>query len=221
MNRQDKLRVAVLISGSGTNLQAIIDAVAKGDLAIDLVSVLSDNPSAYGLQRAAAAGIATDCIDYAAWPDRAAYDAALNKRLTELNPQLIVLAGYMRIIATTTVNQFAGRMINVHPSLLPAYPGLHTYRRALDANEAFHGTTVHFVIPELDAGPPFLQYRVKIHADETEHSLRERVQAGEHIIYPKGIGWIADGRLELRSNQIWLDTKPLAGPIVIDEVTVN
>jgi len=217
VNAHDKLRVAVLISGSGTNLQAIIDAVNAGDLAINIVAVLSDNPTAYGLQRAEAAGIATDRIDYSAFPDRATYDAALDSRLSELNPQLVVLAGYMRIIADATVNKFKGRMINVHPSLLPAYPGLHTYRRALAANEAVHGTTVHFVIPELDAGPPFLQYRVKIHADETERSLRERVQAGEHIVYPKGIGWIADGRLKLQGNQVWLDNEPLAGPVVIDE----
>jgi phosphoribosylglycinamide formyltransferase-1 len=149
--------------------------------------------------------------------DRPTYDAALDRVLTELNPELIVLAGYMRIIADATVNKFLGRMINIHPSLLPAYPGLHTYRRVLEAGETEHGTTVHFVIPELDAGPPFLQYRVKIRADETEHSLRERVQAGEYIIYPQGIKWVAEKRLELRGNQVWLDNQPLAKPVVIDE----
>lgn len=217
MSSSGKLRVAVLISGSGTNLQAIIDTVAAGALDIELAAVLSDNPDAYGLQRAAHAGIATHRIDFNTFADRRDYDAELEQQLQTIHPDLVVLAGYMRIIADSTVEAYAGRMLNVHPSLLPAYPGLHTYRRALAAGEQWHGTTVHFVIPELDAGPPFLQYRVKIRAGETEQSLQERVQAGEYMIYPLGIQWIAEGRLELRNQQPWLDGRPLAAPEIIDE----
>ena len=161
MKNPEKLRVAVLISGSGTNLQAIIDAVAAGDLDAQLVATVSDNPDAFGLQRAADAGIAVRRIPFADYSDRADYDAELHAQLLSINPDVVVLAGYMRIIADRTVQHFAGRMLNVHPSLLPAYPGLHTYRRALEAGEQWHGSTVHFVIPELDAGPPVLQYRVK------------------------------------------------------------
>ena len=212
----DTLQVVVLISGSGTNLQAIIDAIAADYLNIELTAVLSDNPAAFGLERATQAGIATHCIDFNSYANRAAYDTELERQLRVLNPDLIVLAGYMRIIADKTVDAYAGRMLNVHPSLLPAFPGLHTYQRALEAGEQWHGTTVHFVIPELDAGPPFLQFRVKIRADDTEQSLRERVQTGEYIIYPMGIKWIAEGRLKLKGRQVWLDDRPLTTPQIID-----
>ncbi len=217
MNGTRKLRVAVLISGSGTNLQAIIDAVAAGDLNAELVAVISDNPDAFGLQRAADANIAAQHIAFDEFADRTDYDTALHEQLLNINPDLVVLAGYMRIIADRTVEQYAGRMLNVHPSLLPAYPGLNTHRRALEANEQWHGTTVHFVIPELDAGPPVLQYRVKIHPHDTEHSLRARVQKGEYRIYPLCIRWLAEGKLEYREQQPWLDGRPLNEPKVIDE----
>ncbi len=219
MNDTGKLRVAVLISGSGTNLQAIIDAVAAGRLNAELIAVLSDNPDAYGLQRAEQAGIVTYRLDFHSFADRTDYDAELHRQLRHIDPDLVVLAGYMRIIADRTVEHFAGRMLNVHPSLLPAYPGLHTYRRALAAGETWHGTTVHLVIPELDAGPPVLQYRVKIHPGETEQSLRERVQTGEYRIYPLCIQWLAEGKLEFREQQPWLDGRPLTAPAIIDETT--
>ncbi len=212
-----QLRVAVLVSGSGTNLQAIMDAVAAGTLDIRIVAVISDNPDAYGLDRARSAGIPAIAIDFRACRDRAGYDRQLQRQLADIAPDLIVLAGYMRIIAATTVEHYNGRMLNVHPSLLPAYPGLHTYRRALEAGESWHGTTVHFVIPELDAGPPILQYRVRIRSGETEQSLRERVQRGEYLIYPQAIGWIATGRLQASGKELRLDGKPLVKPVVIDE----
>jgi len=217
MNKGRQLRVAVMISGSGTNLQAIIDAIAAQKLSAELVAVISDNPDAYGLQRAADAGITTHIVNYAEFELRGEFDAELDRQLTALDPDLIVLAGYMRIIANATVNRYQGRMINVHPSLLPAYPGLHTYRRVLEAGEQWHGTTVHYVIPELDAGPPFLQYRVKIEAEDTEQSLRKRIQQGEHLIYPLGIQWIAEGRLQWSKSQVTFDGQALETPQQIEE----
>jgi phosphoribosylglycinamide formyltransferase-1 len=217
MNTGSKLRVAVMISGSGTNLQAIIDAVTSGMLPVEMIAVVSDNPDAYGLQRAATADIPTRVVNYAEFERREDFDAELDRQLAAIKPDLIVLAGYMRIIADATVNNYAGNMINVHPSLLPAYPGLHTYRRVLEAGEQWHGTTVHYVIPQLDAGPPFLQYRIKITASDTEQSLRERVQQGEHLIYPLAIQWIAEGKIRWQDGQLLLDGQRLEAPQLIDE----
>jgi phosphoribosylglycinamide formyltransferase-1 len=217
MSSADSLRVAVLVSGSGTNLQAIIDANVGCNLGIDIVGVISDRPEAFGLQRALDANIPAIPIDFKACAKRSDYDKWLDQELDELAPELVVLAGYMRILPDTTVNRFRGRMLNIHPSLLPAYPGLNTYARALEAGEQWHGTTVHFVTPELDAGPGILQYRVPIHDEETELQLRTRVQQGEYNIYPKAIAWFAASRIELRDNIVLLDDKPIDGPIVIEE----
>jgi phosphoribosylglycinamide formyltransferase-1 len=205
-------RVAVLISGSGTNLQAIIDA----QLDINIVGVVSDRPEAFGLERATGAGIHSAAINYKSFSNAADYNAALATALDALNPDLVVLAGYMRILPDNIVNAYAGRMLNVHPSLLPAYPGLDTYNRALAAGESHHGSTVHFVIPELDAGPPILQYRVQIRPAETEPELRERVQQGEYIIYPRTIEWFAARRLQLDNNQVRLDGTALSEPVIVD-----
>jgi phosphoribosylglycinamide formyltransferase-1 len=218
MSSSERLRVAVLISGSGTNLQAIIDAQQSGELNIDIVAVLSDRPDAYGLTRAIDAGLHALAINYRSFASREDYDAELRNALDHVRPDLIVLAGYMRILPDETVNEWAGRMLNVHPSLLPAYPGLDTYKRALDAGESHHGTTVHLVIPELDAGPPILQYRVAVRTHDTEDTLRDRVQQGEYVIYPQVIGWIADGRLQFEKGWPVLDGKPLERPVVMDEV---
>ena len=216
MSDNGALRIAVLVSGSGTNLQAIMDAVQTGDIPVRIAAVLSDNPDAYGLDRARECGIPAIAIDFAGCSDRATYDRQLRRQLADLNPDLVVLAGYMRILDDATVTDFTGRMLNVHPSLLPAYPGLHTYRRALEAGEEWHGTTVHFVIPELDAGPPVVQYRVKVQPDDTEQSLRDRVQTGEYLIYPLAIGWIATGRLGFENGEPMLDGEPLTQPRVIE-----
>ncbi len=217
MSLAPRLRVAVLISGSGTNLQAIIDANAAGDLGIDIVGVISDRPDALGLQRARDADIPAIAIDFKACANRSHYDKQLAQELSKFAPDLVVLAGYMRILPDATVNQFRGRMLNIHPSLLPAYPGLDTYTRALAAGEAWHGSTVHFVTPELDAGPGILQYRLRIRADETEPALRARVQNGEYIIYPQAIAWFAASRIKLQDNTVSMDGKPIDGPVVIDE----
>jgi phosphoribosylglycinamide formyltransferase-1 len=217
MRQTQPLRVAILISGGGTNLQAIIDEQQAGRLPVTIVGVLSDNPEAKGLQRAKTAGIPAVTVPYQAYSSRPKFDAALDQALADLAPELVVLAGFMRILPDDLVNQYNGRMLNIHPSLLPKYPGLHTYKRVLDARDEYHGTTVHFVIPQLDAGPAILQYRVKVSADETETSLAERVQSGEYTIYPRCIGWIAERRLELRDDKVWLDDKPLSDPIIIDD----
>ena len=211
------LRIAVLVSGSGTNLQAIIDAIQADALAVEIVGVISDKPAAVGLQRARDAGIAAIAIDFKAAASRESFNQQLDEALQKLRPDLVVLAGYMRILPTNTVNDFSGRMLNVHPSLLPAYPGLDTYARVLAAGEQWHGTTVHFVTPELDAGPGILQYRVKITAGDTEQSLRQRIQKGEYMIYPKAIGWFAEGRVKFANDCTMLDGQPTDQPIVIDE----
>jgi len=217
MSDAERLRVVVLISGNGTNLQAIIDAQTKGKLDIDIVGVLSDRADAFGLRRAAKADIHTEIIDPKDFDTPEAFNTTLAAALAALKPDLVVLAGYMRILADSIVNAYQGRMLNVHPSLLPAYPGLNTYTRALEAGESLHGSTVHFVIPALDSGPPILQYRVQIGASETEPELRKRVQQGEYIIYPQAIGWIADGRLMVHKGRIMLDGEELLKPVVIDQ----
>ncbi len=212
-------RVVVLVSGGGTNLQAIIDDVRQGELAVDLCGVMADKPDAYGLTRAANADIETVIVDYAAYADRDTAESALHDELTKMSPDIVVLAGFMRILPDRIVRDFEGRMLNVHPSLLPRYPGLDTYRRALSAGDEWHGSTVHFVTPELDAGPAIIQYRVRINAGETVESLSRRVQRGEYLIYPKAIGWLAEGRLAMRGDHATLDGRPLDEPVVIDEVS--
>lgn len=216
-DRQAPLRIAVLVSGSGSNLQAIIDAIAAGRLDAEIAGVLSDRPGVRALERATAAGIPAITVDYRSMPDRDAFGAALLGELRRLGVQAVVLAGFMRILPAAVVESYRGRMLNVHPSLLPLYPGLHTYRRALEAGDAWHGSTVHFVTPELDAGPAILRYRVRIRPGDTEDSLRERVQRGEHRIYPLAVQWLASGRIALRDGIVWREGSPAAGPETIDE----
>jgi phosphoribosylglycinamide formyltransferase-1 len=211
------LRTAVLVSGSGTNLQAIIDCASQGKLGITINGVVSDRPGVLALERAQRAGIPAQTVDHAQAGSNAAFQQQLAAVLAELDPDLIVLAGFMRILSPELVSNWAGRMLNVHPSLLPKYPGLHTYRRALEAGDSVHGSTVHFVIPELDAGPGILQYRVQIRPGDDEASLRARVQHGEYLIYPRAIAWFAAGRLALRDGSTWLDGERLGGPVVVEE----
>ncbi|MEO8445346.1 MAG: phosphoribosylglycinamide formyltransferase [Gammaproteobacteria bacterium] len=210
-------RTVVLVSGDGSNLQAIIDQVRSGALEIVLAGVVSDRPGVRALERATRASVPSLTVDFAAAGGREAFDAALAGILHDLRPDLVVLAGFMRILNKDLVEQYRGRMLNVHPSLLPRYPGLHTYRRALAAGDREHGTTVHFVIPELDAGPAILQYRVRINPGDTEDSLRARVRRGEHLIYPRAIAWLAAGRATLRDSAAWLDGERLNQPVVLDE----
>jgi len=212
------LRTVVLVSGDGSNLQAILAHSVTGGLGISVVGVISDRPGVQALDRAGKAGVPALTVDYAAAGSRPAFAACLAAELSRLDPDLVVLAGFMRILDTALVEQYRGRMLNVHPSLLPKFPGLHTYRRALEASEREHGATVHFVIPDLDAGPGILQYRVPVHADDTEASLRDRVRTGEHVIYPRAIAWVAAGRASLRDGCVWLDGAPLNHPEVVNDL---
>ncbi|MEQ1802183.1 MAG: phosphoribosylglycinamide formyltransferase [Gammaproteobacteria bacterium] len=212
-------RTVVLVSGDGSNLQAIIDQVHRGALGLTLAGVVSDRPGVRALERGAAAGIPVHVVDWAS--DRPAFPARLAATLADLQPDLVILAGFMRILPSELVDRYRGRLLNVHPSLLPRYPGLHTYRRALEAGDRDHGATVHFVIPALDAGPGILQYRIPVHPGDTEATLRERVRAGEHLIYPRAIAWLAAGRVALRDGAAWLDGERLAQPVMVDEVAAG
>ena len=211
------LRTTVLVSGSGTNLQAIIDQTLGGELPVNLNAVVSDRPEAFGLERAKRAGVPTHTVNYSDFTERDEAERALTARLDALNPDLVVLAGFMRILPPTLVSRFEGRTLNIHPSLLPRYRGLNTYRRVLAAGDAAHGSTVHYVTPELDAGPSIIQYRVEIAPDETEETLAARVQQGEYIIYSRVIGWIAAGRLKLNAGRVWLDDEKLERPVILEE----
>jgi phosphoribosylglycinamide formyltransferase-1 len=198
-------RIAVLISGSGSNLQALIDASRRGDMAGDIALVISNKAEAYGLQRANKAGIDTVVIDHREFECREVYDQAIAAELNKVQPNLIVLAGYMRILSHEFVEKYRGRLINVHPSLLPKYPGLHTHKRAIEAGDSDHGATVHFVTEELDGGPPIVQGRISIsNSDEAE--LASRVQQEiEHRIYPLAVDWFLNGRLQFSDNHAYLD----------------
>ncbi len=211
-----KLPVAVLISGSGSNLQAIIDAAAK-DLPVDIKVVISNEDSAFGLERARAAGIKAEVLSHRAFPSREAYDQALGDRLETYSPQLVVLAGFMRILTAPFIQRFSGRMLNIHPSLLPKYRGLHTHQRVLDASEREHGASVHFVTEELDGGPLILQARVEVKAGDDADTLGARVLTREHVIYPLVIRWIAEGRLKLKGDTVFMDDNPLDAPMDLDQ----
>lgn len=206
------VRVVVLISGGGTNLQALIDA-AQTDLPVEISAVISNRAEAFGLERARRAGIATGVIDHTAYPDRKAFDAALTERIDAFQPALVVLAGFMRILTDQFVRHYRGRLLNIHPSLLPKFRGLHTHQRALDDGECEHGASVHFVTEELDGGPVIIQARVPVLSSDDADTLATRVLEQEHQIYPLVVRWFAKGRLGLRSGRVELDGQPLDRPV--------
>ena len=210
-------RVAVLISGEGTNLQALIDAAQAEQLGARIVAVVSNRAGARGLERASGAGIEALYLPAARGQGRADYDAALAALLAPRKPDLIVLAGFMRIFAPAFVELYAGRMLNIHPSLLPKHPGLDTHRRVLEAGDSWHGATVHFVTAELDAGPAIIRYRLPVRPGDTAASLAQRVHVGEHIILPRAVSWFAAGRLRLEGGSVMLDGQALPAPVSIDE----
>lgn len=203
--------IVVLISGNGSNLQAIIDACGSVIHGARVSAVLSDKADAYGLQRAKDAGIDALALDPKAYPSREAFDQALMQQIDAYQPDLVVLAGYMRILSSEFVLHYQGRMLNVHPSLLPKYPGLHTHQKAIDAGEQVHGTSVHFVTEELDGGPVVLQAQVPVFADDDAQALQLRVQSQEYRIYPLTIEWFTNGRLTMEDGKAWLDGE-LLGP---------
>ena len=194
-DRTDPLRVAVLISGNGSNLQAIIDASNNDPGLYEVVAVISNREDAYGLERADGAGISTAVVDHTASNSRESYDHALMQIIDAFEPGLVVLAGFMRILTPQFVRHYAGRMLNIHPSLLPKYKGLNTHQRAIDARDRVHGCSVHFVTEELDDGPVVLQAEVPIIDGDTAETLAERVHVQEHIIYPKAVRRFALGEL--------------------------
>lgn len=203
-----KLPIAVLISGSGSNLQAIIDAVQAG-LPAEIRVVISNKAEAYGLERARLAGIPTRVLNHKDFPDRESYDVALAQLIDDSQAELVVLAGFMRILSDGFVRRYEGRLLNIHPSLLPRHRGLRTHARVLAAGDDEHGATVHFVSPELDAGPIILQARVPVQPDDSPESLAARVLQQEHRIYPEAIRWFAEGRLKLDHGRALLDGKPI------------
>ena len=195
-------RFAVLVSGSGTNLQALLDSHARGELGATPAAVISNRPDAGALARAERAGAPTRVVDHTAYPDRSAFDADLGDALAEIDPDWIVLAGFMRILTPELIRRFEGRLINIHPSLLPAFRGLDTHRQALEAGCKLHGTTAHFVTEELDSGPIIAQSAVEVADDDTPDSLRERVQAAEHQLLPQVVRWLAEGRLTCSGQRV-------------------
>lgn len=207
------LPIVILISGYGSNLQAIIDAAHNGELPVEIRGAISNRPNAYGLLRAREAGIPTRIINNAAYTNRASFDHALHAAIDSFQPALVVLAGFMRILGPDLINRYQGRMMNIHPSLLPAYTGLNTHQRVLDAREKEHGASVHFVTDELDSGPVIIQARIKVTPDDNASSLATKVQTLEHRIYPLAIKWFAEGRVELTDNKILMDKKPLTTPV--------
>ena len=211
-----RCRVAVLISGSGTNLQAFIDRASENDSGLDIVRVFSNRPDAFGLQRANDAGIPCSSIEHQRFDARESFDRAVADLLDQDRPELIILAGFMRILSAWFVHHYEGRIMNIHPALLPKYPGLDTHARVLAAGDAKHGSTVHFVTEELDGGPRILAGRIAIRKGETADELRDRVQAVEHRIYPRAAEWFAAGRLECRDGAAWLDGEELPEPVVVD-----
>ena len=207
-------RTAILISGSGTNLQAFIDAVAEGDLDLDLCVVFSNSPDAYGLERARKAGIPTECIRHGDFPDRESFDRAVGEVLDRYEVDLLILAGFMRILSPWFVDHYEGKILNIHPALLPKYPGLNTHQRVLDAGDEWHGSTVHFVTPELDAGPRILQGRLRTDSNESADELQHRVQAIEHIIYPEAAGLVGSGKVSFCDGKTVIDGLVADDPVV-------
>ena len=208
-----KQPIVILISGRGSNMHALIERSRDADAGYTVSKVISDKSDAAGLQTARGLGVDARALPAAKSVDRAAYDGALAAEIEQCSPSLIVLAGFMRILSAQFVSRFAGKILNIHPSLLPKYPGLHTHRRVLEAHEPQHGATVHFVTEELDGGPPVVQARIAVAADDDEASLAARVQAQEHRIYPLAVRWFCEGRLRCDAGQAWLDGRMLSEPV--------
>jgi len=211
-----RLKIAVVISGRGSNLQALIDSCADSSFPAGIVAVISNVPGAPGLARAERAGIRTDVIDSRGFPRRADFDAALDAGLAASGAELVCLAGFMRLLSDGFVTKWRDKIINIHPSLLPAFPGLNTHERVLQAGVRFTGCTVHFVRPEVDSGPIIVQAAVPVRGGDTPESLAARVLKAEHIIYPEAVRLIALGRVRVQGDSVAID-----GAAAPDAVLVN
>jgi phosphoribosylglycinamide formyltransferase-1 len=207
--KAEPARIVVLISGSGSNMQAIAEACVKTEIDGEIVAVISNRPEVMGLQRAKEMGIATDVVDHTQFPTREEFDVNLIRAIDEFSPDLVVLAGFMRILTSDFVRRYKGRMLNIHPSLLPKYKGLNTHQRALDAGDKEAGVTVHFVSEDLDGGANIIQAVVPVLDDDDEGTLRSRVQIQEHVIYPIAVKWCVEGRLTLNKGDAYFDGKAL------------
>jgi phosphoribosylglycinamide formyltransferase 1 len=213
--------IVVLISGRGTNMRALVESSRDEKMGYEVAAVLSDKPAAAGLTVARELGVAVRVVAPSKSADASQYDRELAAAIDERAPALIVLAGFMRILSAEFVARYSGRILNIHPSLLPLFPGLHTHRRALEAGDSQHGATVHFVTEQLDGGPPIIQARVNVEPHDDEVSLAKRVQAQEHLIYPLAVGWYCTGRLRFAQGQAWLDGAALSTPVQYGNVEAS
>jgi len=211
--RAGPFRIAALASGRGSNLQALIDAIAAGTLDARIVGVFSDRPGAAALERAAAAGIETATLRPKDFDARVEFDRAMFERVDAVRPDLVVCAGYMRLISAPAVEARPGLLVNIHPSLLPHFKGLHTHRQALEAGAPEHGASVHYVTAELDGGPVIAQARVPVLAGDDEHALAARVLTREHPLLVETVRWIATGRVHLHEHRVHVDGVPLRAPL--------
>jgi len=206
-------RVVVLISGSGSNLQAFIDAQANDELNGNIVAVLSNKANVLGLERAEKAGIDTILVEHQNFETREAFDQSMASEINAYNPDLVILAGFMRILSPNFVNNFNGKLLNIHPSLLPKYPGLHTHQRAMDNKDEWHGTSVHFVTEELDGGPLIAQARMKLAHETSEEEVTQKIQKLEHQLYPQVAAWFLTERLTMEEDGVYFDNEKLQHPI--------
>lgn len=213
MSEMRKIRLVVLISGRGSNLQAILDQAASGELPVEVAAVISNRPGVAGLERARQAGVPALELDHQNFPDRPTFEAALIELIDRHHPDLVALAGFMRLLTAGFTEHYQGRLLNIHPSLLPKFRGLHTHERALAAGETEHGASIHFVTAELDGGPLIVQARVPVLPGDDPDTLAARVLEQEHRLYPLAIRWFAEGRLRLREERVWFDGKPLVEPL--------
>lgn len=212
------LSLVILISGSGSNLQAIIDSIEKGQLNARISAVISNRPDAYGLQRARNHGIQAISLDHKQYADRELFDQHLQQQIDQLQPDMIILAGYMRILSKAFIQHYWPHMLNIHPSLLPKYQGLNTHQRALDNNDSVHGVSIHLVTPELDSGPVILQGMFDIQSTDDSSSLKQKTHHLEHQMYPQVLQWIAEKRLQFNQGIPEFDNVPLQQPLLYNSL---
>ena len=211
-----KIRLVVLISGRGSNLQAILDQAVSGELPVEVAAVISNRPGVHGLERARQAGVPALELDHKNFADRPEFEAALIETIDRRQPDLVVLAGFMRVLTAGFTEHYRGRLLNIHPSLLPKFRGLHTHERAIAAGETEHGASIHFVTAELDGGPVIVQARVPVLPGDDPDALAARVLEQEHRLYPLAIRWFAEQRLRLEDEQVWFDGQPLVEPLRLE-----
>jgi phosphoribosylglycinamide formyltransferase-1 len=215
----DKIRLVVLISGRGSNLQAILDQASSGELPVEVAAVISNRPGVHGLERARRAGVPALELDHKLFADRPEFEAALIDLIDHYRPDLVILAGFMRVLTPGFTEHYQGRIFNIHPSLLPKFRGLHTHERAIAAGETVHGASIHFVTAELDGGPVIVQARVPVLPGDDPDTLAARVLEREHRLYPQAIRWFAEGRLGLDGKRVLFDGKPMAEPLRLENFT--